>query len=563
MRRVPGILFMTVLLLAWPLAAATGGSQAARAAPTDAAGLRADFNGDGAADLAIGAPSESLGAGQGSAGVVHVLYGSASGLTATGSQLWSQDTPGVAGVAEARDGFGGALAAGDFNADGRADLAVGVPSENAVAGMVYGTGVVHVLYGSAAGLTAAGSQLWSQDSPGVGGTAEAGDGFGGALAVGDFNTDSRADLAVGVWQENQGRGVVQVLAGSASGLTATGNQLWSQDSPGVGGTAEAGDAFGLALAAEDFNADGRADLAIGAPSEDVGSVLEAGALNVLYGSAGGLSAAGNQVWSQDSPGVAGIAETQDFLGSALAAGDFNGDGRADLTAGAPGETLAVVAVAAGAVNVVYGSASGLTAAGNQVWSQDSPGVADLTERTDLFGSALAAGDFNADGRAELAIGVPGETLNDLTNPIAEAGVVHVLPGSPSGLTGTGSQLWSQDNPGVADQAEGSDRLGSALASGDFNGDGPADLAVGAPGENLNSGFGSGVVHVLPGSGAGLTAAGSQLWSQDSPGVAGAPEFLDFFGQTLAASVPSGVGGTTGDWAAAQAEPSRPTPHQRR
>jgi disulfide bond formation protein DsbB len=562
MRRIPSILLMTALLLAWPLAASAGVQAPGAAAPNAAAGLRADFNGDGAADLAIGAPGESLGAGQASAGVVHALYGSAGGLTATGSQLWSQESPGIAGTAEAGDGLGSALAAGDFNADGRADLAVGVPSENATAGMVFGTGVVHVLYGSAGGLTAAGSQLWSQDSPGVVGVAEAGDGFGSALAAGDFNADGHVDLAVGVFGENQDRGVVHVLAGSPSGLTGTGNQLWSQGSGGVAGIAEVGDSFGFALATGTINTGGHADLAIAAPSEDVGSTLDAGAVNVLYGSAGGLTAADDQQWFQDSPGVAGVSETQDFLGSALAAGDYNGDGLADLAAGAAGETLAVVAEAAGAVNVLYGSAGGLTAAGNQVWSQDSPGVAGVTEPRDLFGSALVAGDFNADGRAELAIGVPGETLGDVPNPIAEAGVVHVLAGSPGGLTGTGSQLWSQDSPGIADQAEGSDRLGSALAAGDFNADGPTDLAVGAPGENLNVGFASGVVHALPGSNAGLTAAGSQLWSQDSPGVAGAPEFLDFFGQTLGASVPGGAGGATGGGATG-GEPGRPAPQQRR
>ena len=562
MRRVPSIVLMTALLLAWSLAASVGMQAPGAAAPIAAAGLRADFNGDGAADLAIGAPGESLGPGQAAAGVVHALYGSAGGLTGPGSQLWSQDTAGVAGTAEAGDGFGDALAAGDFNADGRADLAVGVPSENATTGVVFGTGVVHVLYGSADGLTAAGSQLWSQDSPGVGGVAEVGDGFGSGLAVGDFNADGHGDLAVGVFGENQDRGVVHVLAGSPVGLTGTGSQLWSQGSGGVAGIAEAGDSFGFALATGAINAGGHADLAIAAPSEDVGNVADAGAVNVLYGSAGGLTAADDQQWFQDSPGVAGVSETQDFLGSALATGDYNGDGRADLAAGAPGETLAVVAEAAGAVNVLYGSAGGLTAAGNQVWSQDSPGVAGVTQPRDLFGSALAGGDFNSDGRAELAIGVPGETLGDIPNPIPEAGVVHVLSGTPGGLTGTGSQLWTQDSPGIADQAEDSDRLGTALAAGDFNTDGPTDLAVGAPGENLNVGFGSGVVHALLGSNAGLTATGSQLWSQDSPGVAGAPEFLDFFGQTLTASVPNPAGANPGG-AATAGEPTRPAPQQRR
>jgi hypothetical protein len=241
MRRAIGILLPTglLLVLVWPFPALAGGLQSTGPAASEAA-LRADFNGDGAADLAIGAPGENS-----SSGVVHVLYGSGTGLAAAGSQLWSQNSPGIADVAEPGDLFGFTLAAGDFNGDTRADLAIGAPGENSFAG------VVHVLYGSSpGGLTATGSQLWSQNSPGIAGGAEPDDIFGEAVAAGDFNGDTRADLAIGAPLENAGAGVVHVLYGSSpGGLTATGSQLWSQNSPGIAGGAEDFDVFGETLAA--------------------------------------------------------------------------------------------------------------------------------------------------------------------------------------------------------------------------------------------------------------------------------------------------------------------------
>jgi FG-GAP repeat len=530
MRRAIGILLLTglLLVLVWPLPALAGSSRATGAAASQVA-LRADFNGDGAADLAIGAPGENN-----EAGVVHVLYGSPGGLTASGSQLWSQDSPGIAGVAEAGDLFGFALAAGDFNGDSRADLAIGTPGEN------NGVGVVHALYGSPTGLIATGSQLWSQDTPGITGIAETGDSFGEALTAGDFNGDSRADLAVGVPGENRLAGVAQVLYGSPTGLTAAGSQLWSQDSPGIAGLAEADDQFGSALTGGDFNGDGRADLAIGALGEN----NFAGVVHALYGTAAsGLTASGSQLWSQDSPGIAGVAEPFDGFGSALAAGDFNGDGRADLAIGALGENNG-----AGVVHALYGTAaSGLTASGSQLWSQDSPGIAGIAETGDSFGEALTAGDFNGDSRADLAIGAEGE--NNF------AGVAHALYGTAaSGLTATGSQLWSQDSPGIGGVAEAGDFFGSELAAGDFNASGQADLAIAAPGENNRAG----VVQVLYGTAAsGLTATGSQLWSQDSPGIAGVAEASDVFGEALVAGTLSiGGAGTTSPAVTAPAQRSR-------
>ena len=325
MRRGISVLLLTgLLVVVWPLSALAGSFHSTGAAASKAA-VRADFNGDGQADLAIGAPGEN-----GSRGVVQVLYGSSGGLTAAGSQLWSQDSAGIAGTAEADDFFGEALAAGDFNGDDRADLAIGARGENTEAG------VVHALYGSAGGLTATGSQLWSQDSPGILGIAEPVDGFGLTLAAGDFNGDGRADLAIAAPQENISAGVVHVLYGSAGGLTATGSQLWCQDSPGIAGAAEFEDNFGAALVAGDFNSDGRADLGVGALGEND----FAGVVHVLYGAAAsGLTAAGSQLWSQDSPGIAGVAEARDFFGNALAAGTLStsGAGTANPAATSPAQ----------------------------------------------------------------------------------------------------------------------------------------------------------------------------------------------------------------------------------
>jgi hypothetical protein len=146
----------------------------------------------------------------------------------------------------------------------------------------------------------------------------------------------------------------------------------------VPGTDEAGDTFGAAAAVEDINGDGYADVAVGAPGENIG----AGGVVVLYGGTSGLSGTGAQWFGQGSPNVPGSPEQGDFFGRQVATIDLSRDGRAELIVAATVENDFD-----GAVTVLNATPSGLTTTGSQTFSAAALG-ADPTRA--LFGTALPA-----------------------------------------------------------------------------------------------------------------------------------------------------------------------------
>ncbi len=483
-----------------------------------------DFDGDSFHDMALASPKEDIDA-ISDAGAVNVIYGSKDGPTTSNDDLFYQDQAAIEGLSEAGDRFGGGMTSGDFDHDGYADLAIAAPYDDV--GPVSNGGLVNVIMGTRDGLGSSGGQLWHRDLAGVIGTAGAGDRFGTSLASGDFDSDGFYELAIGVPGDTidgaPGAGSVTVLYGTKTGLTTVGDDIWHQNRSGILGVAGAGDRFGTSLAVGDFNRDGYHDLLIGAPGDQVGTAARAGQIHIIYGSRNGLTSAGNQRFHQDSAGVGEVAGKNDRFGSAVAAGDFDGDGYSDVGVGVPKEDSGDKN-SIGKVHVLFGSSGGVSAAGNEVWSQASRGVGSGLQRGDRFGASLAAGDFDDDGFSDLAIGVPGEDLNGIKN----TGAVNVLHGRPSGLVARNGNFFAQGHNGLIGTAEAGDRFGANLRAVDVDGTARFDLIVGIPGEDLGA-VDAGAVILICGSGTGLKTTKGSVWHQDTDGIAGTVEAGDGFG----------------------------------
>jgi len=364
---------------------------------------------DGCDDLAIGAPQEALGDPvRNTAGAVTTLLGSPSGLTATGAIfLPASSEDGDDGIDEF-DRFGSALAIGNIYAVGSSfdELIIGVPRDK-LSFFASRSGSIDIRRASGSPLNGRVGRF-SQESGSGGESNEDFDQIGRAVTVGNFDGDSLLDVAFSAPGETLnfigGAGAVSVIYGSAPPFTQGGSLFFHQGSDGVPGANEANDEFGTTLAAGDFDGDGDDELVIGVPQEDLASGFNQGMIVVRNGRSNGVNGFGS-TFAIDAVDVGAALSgemTSTQFGSALAVGDFNLDGFDDLSVGAEDSGTG------GLVVVLYGSASGLSAANRALWNQNTPGVAGAANERDFFGAGLAAGDFNDDGASDLLVGIPGE-----------------------------------------------------------------------------------------------------------------------------------------------------------
>lgn len=379
-----------------------------------------DINGDGKNDLVIGAPLADVGDIP-DTGKVYGVFGN---LAAGSFEI--EKAAGLTILGGGRSvRFGASVAVGFFHTKNgpAADLMIGAPGYRTIPvgnpTPVEGGGVLGFFGGAALKGTIEASRISNLILIG----SKAGGQLGATLAVGNFNGDDFADVAIGAPFALKDRGTITLFLGSKdfSQLPSTRIEFIGVDD---------GDNFGAALAMGDLNSDGKSDLIIGAPGgdgpnnsrPDVGEAYVIYGIDNLQGNPADLTAlAGLTIFGVGDPGD----EFPEAIGSSLAVSDFTGDGVPDLAIGSPGaDSLNITRKPSGAIYLVFGSAKGLAGSIDL-----SPKTADMTvfgaDSGDFLGlGVIAFGNINASDANDLILGIPlSSSFNNLRSGAGEVRAV--------------------------------------------------------------------------------------------------------------------------------------------